>query len=66
MSTNIGTIDRSLRAVLGFALLWLLVSGPKTLWGLIGAVLLFTALVGFCPLYRVLGINTLGRHGAHR
>jgi hypothetical protein len=30
------------------------------LW-VVAAVMLGTALVGFCPIYRLLGIDTLGR-----
>jgi len=56
--TNEGTIDRAIRIVLGVALLSLTVIGPRSLWGLIGAVPLLTGLIGFCPLYKVLGIRT--------
>jgi hypothetical protein len=55
---NAGTLDRSLRAILGLVLLSLAFVGPKTPWGYIGAILLLTAMFGFCPLYTLLGINT--------
>jgi hypothetical protein len=58
MPTNESTADRALRIVLGIVLLSLVVIGPKTMWGLVGLVPLVTGLVGFCPLYRLLGINT--------
>ncbi|WP_328190254.1 YgaP family membrane protein [Marinobacter sp. OP 3.4] len=58
MSKNEGAIDRTLRVLAGLALLSLTVVGPQSLWGLIGIVPLLTGLVGFCPLYRVLGIST--------
>lgn len=58
MSKNEGAIDRTLRVLVGLALLSLTVVGPQSLWGLIGIVPLLTGLVGFCPLYRVLGIST--------
>jgi hypothetical protein len=32
--------------------------GPQTAWGWVGLVPLATGLVGFCPLYSILGINT--------
>jgi len=32
--------------------------GPLGWWGLIGLVPLGTALLGFCPLYPLLGLNT--------
>jgi len=30
----------------------------QSLWGLIGAVLIATAVMGWCPPYALLGINT--------
>ena len=58
MKTNIGGIDRPLRIVVGLALLaWVLFfSGP--VWAWIGVVALATGLIGFCPLYTLIGINT--------
>ena len=58
MSRNEGNIDPALRIIAGFALLALVFVGPQTPWGWIGIVPLVTGLVGFCPLYRLLGINT--------
>ena len=55
---NVGWIDRALRITVGVILLALVFAGPRTLWGLLGIVPLVTALVGFCPLYRLLGIRT--------
>ncbi len=56
--TNEGTIDRVIRVILGIALLSLTVVGPKTLVGLVGVVPLVTGLIGFCPLYRLVGVST--------
>jgi len=56
--TNEGTIDRAIRIVVGIALLSLTVLGPKSMWGLVGLVPLATGIVGFCPLYRLVGIST--------
>ncbi len=61
MKTNEGVLDRALRVVLGLVLIALVFVGPHTLWGWIGLVPLATGLVGFCPLYRVLGIDTCAR-----
>lgn len=58
--TNAGTIDRVVRVVLGLGLLSLIVVGPQTLWGLLGLVLLGTGVIGSCPIYSVLGIDTCG------
>lgn len=58
MLKNESAIDRILRAILGVALLSLVFVGPKTAWGWLGVVPLATAVIGFCALYRVLGIST--------
>jgi hypothetical protein len=58
MKTNVGGIDRILRIVLGLALIGLTLTGTIGAWGWLGLVPLGTALVGFCPLYPMLGINT--------
>ena len=62
MLTNESTIDRALRVVLGIVVLSLVVVGPRTMWGFLGLVPLLTGLVGFCPLYRLLGISTCSVH----
>jgi hypothetical protein len=56
--SNEGNLDRSLRIALGLILLALVFVGPKTYWGLLGLVPLATGFVGFCPLYRLFGLNT--------
>ena len=58
MTANIGTLDRLLRIALGVVLIGLVFVGPQTPWGWIGLVPLLTAGVRFCPLYRMLGIQT--------
>ncbi len=58
MKTNEGKMDRILRVVIGLGLLSLVLVGPQTMWGLVGLVPLFTGIFGFCPLYKVLGLNT--------
>lgn len=55
---NTGNIDRSLRILIGLGLIAITQVGPHTLWGWIGAIPLLTALVGFCPLYKLLGLST--------
>lgn len=58
--TNEGTADRVFRAIVGIGLLAIVFVGPKTPWGWLGIVPLATSLMGWCPLYTVLGINTCG------
>lgn len=58
MTRNEGSIDRTLRILLGLALIAMVFIGPQTPWGWVGLVPLLTGLVGFCPLYRLVGINT--------
>lgn len=63
METNVGLLDRLIRFVLASVLFYLGLfpySGTALGIGLIvvGGVLLVTGLVGFCGLYRLLGIRT--------
>lgn len=63
MATNVGWLDRLLRLLVASVLFYLglfLYSGSPLGMGLVvaGGVLLLTALVGFCGLYRLLGIHT--------
>ncbi len=64
LSRNEHRIDRVARIVLGLALLSLVFVGPKTLWGLVGIIPLFTGSVGTCPLYSLVGISTCPRDGS--
>jgi len=58
MTKNIGKIDRLVRIIVGLAVLSLVFVGPQTMWGLLGLIPLGTALIGWCPPYALLGINT--------
>ncbi|WP_374283649.1 DUF2892 domain-containing protein [Novosphingobium sp.] len=58
MARNEGTIDRALRVIAGIVLIVMALRGMYTPWTWIGVVPLLTGLVGMCPLYSVLGINT--------
>ncbi len=58
---NEGTIDRALRVILGLALIagYFMNGGGAYSWlYLLGIVPLVTGLIGSCPLYTILGINT--------
>ena len=63
MTTNESSVDRIIRLVVGIvALVAAFAVGLGSLGGIIlavvGVVMLVTAAVGFCPLYRVFGMNT--------
>lgn len=64
MTKNVGGIDRILRIVAGLVLITLAVTGTVGVWGYIGVVPLFTALLGWCPAYTILGIKTCCCKGA--
>jgi len=60
MKTNMGSIDRIVRAVAGVGLIaWAVTGGP--VWAWIGVVPLLTAAIGWCPAYVPFGISTLGK-----
>jgi Protein of unknown function (DUF2892) len=61
LAINEGPLDRGLRVAVGLALLSLTVTGPQTLWGLVGLVPLLTGLAGRCPIYALFGINSCPR-----
>lgn len=57
MTRNMCRRDRYVRIAVGVLILaagiWL-----QTWWGLLGLVIVVTGLVGFCPVYRLLGFST--------
>ena len=61
MKLNVGGVDKVIRIALGIALLGsvLLLEGSVRWVGLIGIVPLITGLVGYCPLYSLLGHRDL-------
>jgi hypothetical protein len=63
MSTNVGSIDRILRVIIGLALIAyaIPIGFPQTGWnwiGWIGVVPILTAFFGYCPAYTAAGIST--------
>ncbi len=58
MKSNVGGIDKILRIVAGVGLIGATVAGMLPAWGYIGIVPLATGLMGWCPLYPLLGMNT--------
>ena len=65
-TANVGTADRFIRIVIGLILVALPFIVPQVgavvwlLWGLpiVGVVLIATAFLAFCPIYRALGLST--------
>ena len=62
MTLNVGNIDRIVRVVAGLGLISLVFVGPQTPWGWLGIIPIATALIGWCPAYTLLGINTCQAH----
>ena len=58
LAKNINRYERWARVVVGAVLVSLAFVGPKNPWFLLGAIPLVTGLVGWCPPYQVLSINT--------
>ena len=61
MKTNIGNFDRTIRVLLGVIIIGIGIF-TASWWGLIGVVLILTALIGYCPLYAPFGIFTNKKH----
>jgi hypothetical protein len=64
MKQNESNVDRIIRAVAGVVLLFLgfggaLSGGLAVVANVLGAVLLLTGALGFCPLYALLKLSTL-------
>lgn len=63
LTCNVGGTDKAIRVVLGIALLALgFFAGLSTTWTIVAyaaaVIALLTALVGYCPLNTLFGINT--------
>jgi hypothetical protein len=60
MNTNIGSTDQIVRLLVGILALGLffVLEGNGRWLGLIGGVLIGTAVFRWCPIYRLLGMST--------
>ena len=58
MTCNIGKIDRIIRVIIGAAAIAWGVMNGNIIADVVGGVLLLTAIIGWCPPYALLGINT--------
>lgn len=63
MNPNVGTLDRSVRIVVGAALIAATVAGFIGPWGWLGVVPIATGLFRFCPAYLPFGLNTCATRG---
>lgn len=63
MKFNEGSIDRIIRVIMGLIILslWFVLQGNAKYFAVIGFVPLITALLGWCPLYSIFGLNTCKR-----
>jgi hypothetical protein len=62
MKTNVGMLDRLIRATIAAAAFWIFFTGERPNWEYaalaVGVIMGLTALMGFCPLYRLIGFRT--------
>ena len=65
LNKNVGKIDKIIRMVAGVGILSLffVLEGDTRYWALFGLVPLGTAVLGWCPPYALLGINTGAKSG---
>jgi len=57
MKHNVGKTDKTIRYILGVAIIGAGVYF-QSWWGAVGLVPLLTATMSFCPLYGLLGLST--------
>jgi glyoxylate carboligase len=58
MKSNVGGFDKILRIIAGAGLIGATAAGLLPVWGYIGIVPLVTGLMGWCPVYPILGLST--------
>lgn len=60
MKANVGSMDKVIRIIVGIGLLSLffILEGNMRFLGLIGIVPIVTALMGWCPLYSIIGLSS--------
>lgn len=60
MTANVGMIDKWLRIVVGVLLIALALFNVIGWWGYIGIIPLATGVINFCPVYKLIGMDTRG------
>lgn len=63
MNANVGTLDRAARLLLGLGLIVAAAMGWIGSWGFLGVIPMATAVIRFCPAYRLFGVNTCRNGG---
>ena len=58
MKKNVGKVDRVIRVAIGLALVVLALYWGCWFTGIVGLGFIFSAAVGWCGLYKVIGIST--------
>ncbi len=60
MNRNVGTVDKAVRLILALILfsLYFILAGNIRFIAVIGFVPLLTALISWCPIYRLIGIKS--------
>lgn len=58
MTRNLASWDRMARFVLGGLMILMALIGTIGAWGYLGVILVGTAFVNFCPIYRIFGLRT--------
>jgi hypothetical protein len=61
MTKNVGQTERTVRIIVGLLLISLAFVGPQNKWFLLGIIPVLTGLIGWCPPYSLLGINTCAK-----
>ncbi|GAV20739.1 hypothetical protein MMIC_P1712 [Mariprofundus micogutta] len=69
MNANVGIVDRALRLIAGGFIVTLgYIGGLEAPWNAVaiaaGSAFMLTALIKFCPLYMIFGINTCTKNAA--
>lgn len=62
MKPNVGKTDRTIRILIGVALLAASLVDAIGAWGWIGIIPLLTGMLGFCPVYALFGLRTCKQH----
>lgn len=61
MTKNVGTVDKIIRIAAGGALIAWAAAFGGPVWAYVGIVPVATALLGICPAYSIIGVNTCGK-----